>query len=202
MTHTRLHTRIHTGIGRQARTQKEFHRLAWRVAAIQQCCNSARTRKSFPGLVAILDSSRARCEHRGARVVGCPSFPGNPPSTREIDREVCQSRIRRFIVNVDTYKESLHVGAVGRRSSSVCPECEYYRRGCRTCRAADARYSPENTAVCKVTSCRSGIFSFPFPSLPARRESFRTHRETRHVHRDRHYEQDARNKLLHRVLCT
>lgn len=202
VTHTRLRARVHAYTGRHARTQEGFHRLAWRVATIQQCCNLVRTRKPFPRLVAILDTSRARCEHRGARVVVCPSFPGNSPSTGKIDREVCQSEIRRSIANVDTYKESLHVGAVGRRSSSVCPECEYYRRGCRTWRAADARYSAENTAVCKVTSCRRGIFSFPFPSLPACRETIRTHRGTRHVYRDRHYEQDARNKLLHRVLCT
>lgn len=94
----------------------------------------------------------------------------------------------------------VHVGA-GSRTSGGLERVHLVRRGTYIVGRVviDAT---GNTALCKVTSCGSWFFPFPFPSLPAGRGTVDTQRGTGHVNPDRHYEQDARNKLLHRVLCT
>lgn len=94
----------------------------------------------------------------------------------------------------------VHVAAGSSTSGGLERERQPYRGSIPVDRrVVDAT---EDTALCKVTSCGCWFFPFPFPNLPAGRGTVDRQRGTGHVNPDRHYEQDARNKLLHRILCT
>ncbi|XP_076381194.1 uncharacterized protein LOC143260245 [Megalopta genalis] len=137
-----------------------------RDGTVEFGANGETTGLSRPGRHLGIVASTLRDRERGSRF-----------SVRIVRREIARPRgsssgrhaKRSAVVATGArtpIKSPLHVAAGSR--SSGCLEREHLRRGCHSVgrSAADAT---ENADPCKVTSCGSWFFPFPFPSLPAGR---------------------------------